>query len=213
MMWLKTGISGSTDFAAQWDDIKPVSDMTADTGRIRSFQVIEITDDVNLLSDETSVAADALVAGYTDVVGLSKVVSVDSIDSILILGAGVNLVLEGDAAAMFQFADGGTLEGPEISVMTDAATEGCGHSVYWAVTGKAAGNHTFTLQGQNRFGTANLDTTRRRTLTILELTGVAVSLDQFVPTLSQRNVVNCGPSSVPAIVIRISKVRSSAFSV
>ncbi|MCH8966285.1 MAG: hypothetical protein IID43_01280 [Planctomycetes bacterium] len=91
MMWAKSGISGSTAFALQWDE--KVNTVAAETARVRSLQVIQITANVNKLTAQVSQTADAIDATYTDVLGMSDTVTVDATGSILIFAAGVGSVL------------------------------------------------------------------------------------------------------------------------
>ena len=177
MMWLADGQSGSTAFALQWDEIKDGPE--CNTAQTRTFQVIQITANANILTNQTSQAADDLESSYTNVVGLSDTVTVDGTDAILVLAAGVTEDIgdSTDEAGAFRFADGGTGEGPENYVFKDSTDEGCGHSVYYAVTGKSAGSHTFSLQGQNKLNTWTAATDRNRSLAILELTAAAAPMD------------------------------------
>ena len=182
VMWAKSGVSGSTAFALQCDEIE--ADVATDTNRVSSLQVVQITANVNLLTVQTSEDADDLEATYTDVVGLDDTISVDSTGSILIFGATAPLKPDGsDATAIFRFYEGTTGEGPEVYVFNDAVEDVCGHSLYWANTGNSAGNHTFSLRGKDIAGTPAMSETLRRSLMILELTAAAASVGNTVPLL------------------------------
>jgi len=183
MMWVKSGISGSTTFALQWDEV--VASVTADTGRVRSFQVIQITANANKLTDITSVNADTLTTSYTDVVDLVDTVTVAATGSILIFGATAPLLLEDDPAGMFRFYEDNTGEGPEISAYADSAADGCGHAIFWAVTGKSAADHTFSLRGFDVESGAKLSTTYNRSLSILELTVASGITTEYVGPIHQ----------------------------
>lgn len=169
MMWFTDGHSGSVAFAAQWAEIEAAALM--DTGRVRTLQVVEITALVNLLTQIVSQAADDLEASYTDIVDLVDTVNVDAPESILLFAAGIPPEPPGsDACGAYRFHEGGTPEGPEQYIFFDNADpQGCGHSIYHAATGKSAGPHTFSLRGQNVTGSVSMDTTRNRSLAILEL--------------------------------------------
>ncbi len=177
MMWLTDGQSGSTVFDLQWDEQLAAVDADTSGTYVRYLQVIEITANANILANETNLDADDLTASYTDVLGLtSGVVTVDSTDSILIFAATVVPTADvSDEVGMYRFADGGTGEGPETDIFKDDVNEVCGHSPYYAVTGKSAGSHTFTLQGFNVAGTVSLSTARKRSFCVLELTAAAAA--------------------------------------
>jgi len=175
MMWVTDGQSGSTVFDLQWDEHVGTIDSDTSGTYVRHLQVIEITANANKLANQVSQAADALEATYTDVVGLSATVTVDGTDAILILAATVAPrdtpgVLE---CGVYRFADGGTGEGPETQIFKDDVNEVCGHSPYYAVTGKSAGSHTFSLQGLNQAQIVDMAENRNRSLSILELTAAA----------------------------------------
>lgn len=178
-VWCLTGQSGSTAFALQWDELQ--ASMQTDTGRERTFQIIEITANANLLTAVTSVAADALTSSFTDVVDMVDTVTVQGTDSILLFFAMMPLLRDVDKCAAFRVFEGGTGEGPEQYVFADETAdfdEACGHSVYHAVTGKSAGSHTFSIRGQNVQGTANLSTDQRRSFAILELVAAVAQVDK-----------------------------------
>jgi hypothetical protein len=83
----------------------------------------------------------------------------------------VPLLEDVDKTAAFRFYESAVGEGPEQYVYSDNEDpdEACGHSLYWAVTGKSAGSHTFSVRGENVQGTANISTDQRRSFCILEL--------------------------------------------
>ena len=178
IMWAKTGVSGSTAFSAQWDELNGA--VAADTTRVRSFQVVDITANANLLTNVTSVAADVLTSSYTDVVDLVDTVTVDSTDSILIFGAIALPKAANDSVGKYRFFESSTGEGAEVFSFSDAVSPNdqmCGHSVYHAVNGKSAGSHTFSLRGLNHKSTVNISEAHRRSLIILELTVAAALAD------------------------------------
>lgn len=177
-VWCLTGQSGSTAFALQWDELQ--NGMVTDTGRERTFQIIEITANAEILTAVTSVAADALTDSFTDVVDLVDTVTVQNTDSILLFFATLPLLQDTDKCAAFRVFEGGIGEGPEQYVFSDDffgdLEEACGHSLYHAVTGKSTGSHTFSIRGQNvQAGViVNLSTLLRRSLVILELKAAQV---------------------------------------
>jgi len=180
LMYLKSGLTGSTDFALRWDEIRGVVDADETAGNLRSFQVVEITSQVNLLTAQTSQAADLLTTSYTDVVGLTDTVTVDGTGSVLIFGACAVVEHSTDHCGAFRFYEDSTGEGPEITVGSDTTNEGCGHSVYWAATGKSSGSHNFALRGKEIADEDNTNVDMHealnRSICILELTAAAVAV-------------------------------------
>ena len=171
-MWLKTGISSAIDWIVQWKEIN--QSITTDDF-LRTFQVIEITDNANLLSAITSVAAHSLGGSYADVDDLVDTVDVVDEDSILLFGACFPGGPSSDDTGVFRFFEDDDGEGPEVYCFQDdsGGHDGCGHSIYHAVSGKSAGSHTFSLRGQNITGTYPMATGFRRSFTLLELTAGA----------------------------------------
>jgi len=169
-IWMKTGVSGSTAFALQWDEL--IASYSADTGRVRSFQIIEITANANLLTEITSVAADTLTSSYTDVVDLVDTITVDGVGSILLFTAMIPQKPSNDRTGAYRIHEGATGEGPEQYVMSDATIplQACGHSLFWARTGISSGSHTFSVKGQHvTVATVDISEDERRSFCILEL--------------------------------------------
>lgn len=169
-MWFDTGFTGATEFAMQWRENE--TNMRHRSGKERRFQVIEITANANLLSKITSIASGSLSGSFADVGGLVDTVSVASTGSILIFASGISPNGQsGDDTGEFRIGDGGVEEGPSQLVFHDGGTanDNCGHCVYWATTGKAAGSHTFSLRGVNVVGDFVFSTSKRRSLSIVEL--------------------------------------------
>ena len=196
-IWMKTGIVGTTVFAMQWDELTGA--VEASVVQLRSFQVIEITANANLLAAQVSQAADDLVAAYTDVIGLVATVDVISPDSVLLFAAGIAAHVPGsDDCAAYQFFEGGTPEGPEVYVFTDNVTNGCGHSLYHATTGKSAGSHTFSVRGQIVNSFPSLATDRNRSLAILELFELttAVLTGSVAPSSGEAEIVAGGKTII-----------------
>lgn len=175
-LWPVTGLTGSTKFALQWDETQPA--IVADTGRVRTLQVIEITANVGLpFTPVTSTASQSLTAGYDDITDMtSGAFTIDSADSILLFCGHICQQDNSDNMAFYRFYDGATGEGPEMHIYSDSATdeEGCGHSIFWAATGKT-GSHTFTIRGDEQSGSVTMHTTRPRGFGILELTAAAAA--------------------------------------
>ena len=167
-LWMLDGISGSTAFAHQWDEIHGTA--TADTGNVRTLQVIEITAEATLHDNITTQAAHTFADPYSAIAGLTTTFTPDNSDSIILLAGGVQLSETGDKTGALQFADGGTLEGPEQYLFGDnpSGPDMCGHSIYYAVTGKS-GSKTFTLQALDVALAPLCDTTRNRSFCALEL--------------------------------------------
>ena len=174
-VWATDGLTGTVTFALQWDE-KEVNVATV-SGVERILQVIEIISNVNKLVEQTSIVTGSLGASFADVPGLiASGITVDSTDSILLQFAGITPdvtgVNTGDDTGEFRMGFDGVEEGPFMQAFedrTDPQDDYCGHSLYWASTGKSAGTHTFSLRGQNLTGDFVFSVGHRRGLTVVEL--------------------------------------------
>lgn len=168
---VKTGISGSHTLSVQWQDRSNAPDI--DTANARTFQVIELLN-ADLLLDITSVTSGTAPGTYANIPALSGTPTVSAAASIVLMGMNVPIVLDAtDRTADFQFADGGTREGPEVTLaFSDNSDEGGGGGMLWAKTG-ISGSRTFSAQWQDRLAAPSLDTGRTRSFWVIELKGVA----------------------------------------
>ena len=143
LVFAVTGISGSTKFALQWRNT--VSSPSVDTGRVRSFQIIEITDASFLFNLETSVSQSA-TSGYDDMTNLDDT-QTPAAGDILLMIANVqsDVDVSNDENASYQFEIAASGEGPESLGFIDAADEGCGISQMWLKTGISVSTR-FVLQ-------------------------------------------------------------------
>ena len=178
-MWFTDGLTGTVEFAMQWDEGE--ANMRHRSGFERKLQVIEITSNVNKLVEQTSVAAGSLGASFADVPGLvASGITVAGTDSILLQTAGITPDAggtdTGDDTGEFRMGFDGAEEGPLQHIFedrTDPQDDFCGHSVYYAVTGKSSGTHTFSLRGINRTGDFVFGP-RRRGIAVVELLPAAL---------------------------------------
>jgi len=176
MIWSKTGIDGSHTLAIQW---KRRSDIpTLNTSRVRSFQMLELKS-ADLLTSITAQSAlnsnSAAPVSYQDVDALSGSQTISDTGSVVFMAGFVPIALDEsvDKTVDFQFADGLTREGPEITgAYQDTTNEGSHAGLAWATSG-IEGSHTFSLQWQDRKGTPDLDQTRNRTFQVIEFKAVA----------------------------------------
>jgi hypothetical protein len=123
----------------------------------------------NLLADIELTTGQSAPASFADVLGMSAVVNVASVDSIILLIASVPIDTGPDACAEFQFAVGGVREGPGTNANVDLADLGNGLSGFtYAITG-LSGSQTFSLQWQIQFGTPSLDTGKIRSFQVIEI--------------------------------------------
>jgi len=172
MVWAKDGISGATDFALQANEIHGTVTFDANDGYL---QVIEITANVQLHTNTVNQDAHTVTGAYVAIPNMTSTFTPQDTNSIILLAAGVPGIQAGDHGMAVQFADGGTNEGPEAYIFGDSSTgpDACGHSIYYAVTGKT-GSKTFTLEAINVVGTQAMDTTRNRSFVAVELKAAAV---------------------------------------
>lgn len=124
-----------------------------------------------LHADITSVASASIAASYADVNALSKSITLNGGASSLVLCiAHVNIVFDAtDRTADFRFALDGTREGPEMTLCySDNVDKGTGGMIVWVMNGWT-GAKTVSLQGQVRKASPSLDTSRTRSLQVIEL--------------------------------------------
>lgn len=125
----------------------------------------------NLLTDLILTSAYVYTGTFADITGMSDTVSIKDTGSVVILMTS-NVAAENVAADLcveYRFTVDGSPVGGELSSLLDSPSEFSGIEMMFAVTGLSAGNHTFAVQGRNRFGDAEVDTTRNRTFQVLEL--------------------------------------------
>ena len=189
MTHVKTGISGAQTLSAQWQRRTGVPDL--DTGRTRTFQVLELLSADLLVSVITSAAGAGAPATFADVPALSGVGVVDGIGSVVLMGGNVPIDSDAtDRTADFQFADGGVREGPEMTaVFNDGVDDQACSGMLWAKDG-ISGSHTFSLQWQDRKATPALDTGRNRSFYVIDLKAAAIPVtsDAVVAYASQIGV-------------------------
>lgn len=176
LVYMQDGFSAGTHtFACQWQDRTGTPD--TDTGRTRSFQVIEIeAADGSLIVDESSVASFTIPGTYADVGSIIPSAQTVASGDVLLFVCNVPITGGSSRSADFRFAVGGTQEGPEMTAAGWQATDVGGESsMMWVATGKS-GSLVFSVQGQNRQGTTTCDTGRTRTFQVLKLTQNAAIL-------------------------------------
>jgi len=178
-MWMKTGLAASsTDFAVQWKE--ELGAVLSLSGRIRSFQCIEITANVTLQTALDIQTSHSLTGSFANIAGMTSTFSADSTDSIILMAAGVQTLAAVDNCGAYRFADEGTLEGPQNVIFgDDSSTDFCGHSIYYAKTAAGTGSRTYTLQGVNVQATQKMDTTRDRSFCALELKAAAAGTEEL----------------------------------
>ena len=127
----------------------------------------------SLLANVSSSSAGTSPVSFADIPDFSATVSVASTSSIIVLMATVQQSNDGggDQTTEFQWAVGGTREGPVGITWNDAVDEDNGLSGFtYALTG-LSGSQTFSLQWQQIAGVAvSLDTAVERRFQILEVT-------------------------------------------
>jgi hypothetical protein len=142
-----------------------------DTGRQRTFQVIEFTDFADLLVDNSSVAADTAPASYANMIGMSGSPNIDSTDSIpLVLANYVQDSSGGsDEVTESRLSIGaGGFEGAEISNFTDSVDRSSSCMLARAVDNES-GVTAMSMQWQIGKETPTADTGRERTFQVIDL--------------------------------------------
>ena len=131
----------------------------------------------NLLIDKTLTSAFTVPAAWGDVTDMSEVVTIVGTDSMVILMMSLNPeMVETDACAEYRFTHDGAQVGPALSCTMDQIDEGSGITLFFALSGLAAGSHTFAVQAQRRENTAVIDTAFQRTFQCVEIESGATFL-------------------------------------
>ncbi len=206
MAWGVTGVSAASHtFSIQHEISQDTPVM--DTARPRIFQVIEITSDFDLLVDLESVSADSAAAGYTDIADMSGTPVIDSTDSIALVLANYTIGGGGDETSDNRLSIGGSLEGAEVSVWTDAVARSESLLMARAVTGES-GSTAMSLQWKIRKATPDTDTARPRTFQVLDLKvgGITASGAPEItkPTSTGTAIRKVTASGTPAITKPVS---------
>lgn len=159
--------AGNHSFELQWQ-IRQGSP-SADTGRLRTFQVVEVTQKATLKLDLSSTASASAPSSWGDVTGLSGSYSVTSGAMALVIG-NMQMADNGttDTACDFRLAIDSAGEGAVLTAFSDEA-DGVGRAcLAWAETGLSAASHDFSMQWQLIQSTPSADTGRTRTLFAIE---------------------------------------------
>jgi len=169
MVWAVDGLSGSANsFAVQW--LTVTGSPTADTTRVRSFQVFEIDGgDAEIIVDMSASTTEADPGTWGDLFTSSSV-AVAGTSSVLMLIGNVSYNMEGDECSDFRFAVDTSGEGAVTSCFTDSVLEGNAWSGVHCRDGLSTGNHTFHLEWQARTGAGQTDGARLRTFQVVECT-------------------------------------------
>lgn len=202
MAWAETGVSAASHtFSLQWQ--RRLADADMDTGRERTFQVIEFTADADLLVDVQSVSADSAGGSYTDQTDMVGSPDIDSVDSIALTLWNYTMAgSDDDQRTENRFEIGGVQEGAEISAFTDAAERSPGCLMARAVTGESG---VTDFAGQWIIGKSSpaTDTGRPRTFQVIELlaAGIQASGAPSItkPTSTGNAIVKKIASGAPSI--------------
>lgn len=181
LLWVKTGISGSHVLSIQGQN--RINTCALDTGRTRTFQVIEFTARTAILLNLTATGANTAPdpeASMVDVPGLAGTSgsAIDSSDSVILMMANLPITLSAtDASSTVMFDEGDAKEGPVMALgYSDAINTWGGSSMVWAKTG-STGTPTFGLQWRGREDLPETDATRTRSFTVLEFKKKPYKLD------------------------------------
>ncbi|MEE9215693.1 MAG: DUF2341 domain-containing protein [Thermodesulfobacteriota bacterium] len=171
-MHILDGISGSHGFELQWQT-REGQTTSVDTGRLRTFQIVEIKSnavlkvDVNLTSSATSPVS------YADMTGMTGTYTPNASNAIHLIVANFNPSNatggSAESTTQYRIAVAGTREGSELTTFVDHDHEVTGLCQIWAKTGITAST-TFSFQwedlGNDEVATA--DTARNRTFFVIE---------------------------------------------
>jgi len=134
----------------------------------RCFQVIEFTDNIDLLVDASVTSSFTCPTAWGDVTGLTSTPTIDSTDSIVLaISGGVQASGSGDTAAKVRFLFNNVYDGSEQNFNNDENNGLSSWAMGYAVTG-VSGSHPVDVQMVNTGSTPEMDTTRPRTLQVLD---------------------------------------------
>ena len=113
--------------------------------------------------------------------------SANSTSSIILMAATAGPTGAADEVMSVRFAVGGTGEGPEIQILTDAASnaEQCHHAIYHAKAAPDTDSHTYTLQAIDLKSAPTFDTGVDRGFCILELKAASGITTEYVAPIHQ----------------------------
>lgn len=189
MLWAKTGLSGSTEFAIKWKARLGAGDTSALN---RKFQVVEVSNnfdlqtDVELTSAQTSPSPEALMTGMTGTI------TPDSIDSVVLV-ASVGTPQDESGATGTEpscmhrlFRDSSTIDSARILTFSDQ-TDRTGSFCLIHVKDQVTGSDVYEHRWLNTRSTPILDTARERTFQIIEfkLGVAAIGLDTWSPPVNR----------------------------
>ncbi len=182
---MKTGVSAGThSFELKWQEDD--SSAATDTARLRTFQVVEITANANLLATLSSTGSWTTGSEANDP-NLDTDQTPKDGDSVILIAANamINPVAE-DQAAGFRIGIDDSSVGGYITDFNDDLDQAGYASVVWAAT-SLSGSHSFQLRGQSEQGTPAIDTTYPRTLFVLDLETGAATCDALTVVTSDPN--------------------------
>ena len=122
----------------------------------------------------------AVTATWADITSFAPAaVTVAGTGSVILLMMSLNIDDVGDECAEFRFTHDGSFVGYEQSAFADATNGTGGASMMFALTGLAAGTHTFAVQAQGRTGTTVVDAAFPRTFQVIEIkTGCSILVNK-----------------------------------
>ncbi len=169
MSYVRTGLSAASHtFALRWKDRQ--GSPSADTGRRRTLQVLELTGNWNRRVNVESVSSDSPAAGFTTVDAMSAAFTPVNTSSVMLMFLNMNPDDSDGAADMFsdfRLAIAGVQAGAETMYGSDEADGVHGAHLAHAETGRST-SQAYSAEWRIRSGTATTDTGRPRTLQVLE---------------------------------------------
>ena len=179
LSWAVTGLSGSVDFAVQWESVQ--GSPAKDTTRNSTLLILEITGGEAVLEyDGSSVASFTPTGSWANVLQSGSITS-DGLGQVWLFLSNIQMGLSGDHSIDFQFAQGTTKEGAITSCHGDSTNEASGWSGVHAKDG-VTGSVTFAIQARTRSGSPTLSTSYRRTFQVIQMDGPFADLVSSIVT-------------------------------
>ena len=181
---VKTGVSaGSHSFQLEWMDTQDGGTPATEGGRLRSFQVVEITAGCEILSEQPAVTTSWTITsgfGNDPTLDVDEVIAGTDSFVMVIANAGVAKVTN-DQSVDFSLGIDDAEVGGQVTVFDDDIDQGGSMCLIHVETGLSAASHSFQLRGNLIQGAKVIDTSENRSMFVLEFT---VSGDSFTANIA-----------------------------
>jgi hypothetical protein len=180
----KTGVSSGThSFELLWQDVLGTATPATDT-RLRSFQVVEITAGVEILSEQPEITASWDIGasfGNDSTLDVDEVIAGTDSFVMVIANAQINQA-SGDQAADFSIGIDDSNVGGIAQDFSDDLDQGGSICLMHVETGLSAASHSFQLRGVEIQSTTTIDNAENRSMFVLEF--ITAAGDSFTRSVA-----------------------------